>query len=185
MRTVLSATLILALAALGCGKASDHSADEAAASHGTTTAADPQGGMPADEDHQGAMPSDAMHSMGGVNTTVTLPDEVRAAWTAIRVDLVDAASGQSSTFEVPVGGQLALGESGLTLEAVAFVPDFVMDGAGITTRGPEPNNPAARVVIREQGAEDYTGWLFANMPAVHPFPHESYQVILIGGVPAG
>ena len=59
-----------------------------------------------------------------------------------------------------------------------------MDEGGITSRSADANNPAANVVITEEGAEDYEGWLFAAMPGIHPFPHEQYQVLLVEGLPA-
>ena len=61
---------------------------------------------------------------------------------------------------------------------------FVMDESGITSRSADPNNPAVRVVISENGAVDYEGWLFAAMPGIHPYPHERYRVLLIEGIAA-
>lgn len=182
MRSLLCGAVILTLAAAGCGRGADPSS---ATVTERSPAADPHASMPDDDAHRGVMPSDPMHAMGGMNTSVTLPDEIRSAWRAIRVDVVDSTTGESTTVEIPIGGSASLGDTGLTLEAVTFVPDFVMDSGGITSRSPEPNNPAARVVIREQGVEDYSGWLFASMPAVHAFPHDTYQVLLLEGVPAG
>ena len=86
--------------------------------------------------------------------------------------------------EVPLGEKVALGESGLTLSADTFVPDFVMDEGGITSRSAETHNPAVRVVISEAGVADYEGWLFAAMPEIHPFPHDRFQVLLVEGIPA-
>ena len=59
-----------------------------------------------------------------------------------------------------------------------------MDESGITSRSTETHNPAARVVISEEGMADYEGWLFAAMPEIHPFPHDRYQVLLVEGIPA-
>jgi hypothetical protein len=58
-----------------------------------------------------------------------------------------------------------------------------MDDDGITSRSADANNPAAHVVITEEGVDDYEGWLFAAMPEIHPFPHARYQVLLVEGIP--
>jgi hypothetical protein len=187
MRSILAVTLTFAAATLACGGAAKTpattetaAAEPAAAAHGQTADSHTDSAqMPTDATHQGAMGGQHVSSL---KTDVTLPDDVRSAWGAIRVKLVDSATKAETTYEVPLGQTTALGDSGLTVEAVAFVPDFVMDASGITTRSADPNNPAAKVVIRENGADDYSGWLFAKMPDIHPYPHQKYQVLLVDGV---
>jgi hypothetical protein len=109
-----------------------------------------------------------------------MPDE----WAGIRLHVVDSETGDGQIIDVTLGETVALGDSGLTLSADTFVPDFVMDERGITSRSAETHNPAARVVITEEGKADYEGWLFAAMPEIHPFPHERCQVLLVEGIPA-
>ena len=128
-------------------------------------------------------PGQAQHE-GSLNTDIHLSDAVRDAWTAIKVRVVDTTTGAAQEVEVPLGQTAPLGDSGLTLTAKVFVPDFVMDPTGITSRSDTPNNPAAQVVITEAGKDPYTGWLFAALPDIHPFPHDRYQVLLVEGVPA-
>jgi hypothetical protein len=158
------------------------------------------GGQPADEQSEVAtdavaeMPNDDVHSqamsgamggpMGGVNTEINLPPEIAAAWTGVRVRLIDSESGESALYDVPLGTATPLGDSGLILTARNFVPDFVMDESGITSRSADPGNPAVQVLVTEDGAEDYEGWLFAAMPGIHPYPHARYQVLLVEGIPA-
>ena len=105
-------------------------------------------------------------------------------WRAIRVRVVDLSSMAESFYDIPIGEQTPLGETGLSLRAIAFIPDFVMSEGGITSRSAEQQNPAARVVIIEEGKEDYEGWLFGAMPEIHAYPHELYGVMLAEGVPA-
>ncbi|HSN56177.1 MAG TPA: hypothetical protein VLT32_16030 [Candidatus Sulfomarinibacteraceae bacterium] len=184
MRNLTALLLIALLAALGCG-GSQTPTDEQ-----PDTAAAPQA-MPDDDVHARAMGEamggpmgGAMHQGGGINAEVSLDPEIADDWQAIRVRVVDLASGAETVHEVPLGDEAALGDSGLTLKAVTFVPDFVMGEDGIGSRSAEPNNPAARVVITEEGQPDYEGWLFGAMPGIHPYPHASYGVTLIEGVPA-
>ena len=140
--------------------------------------------MPSDDVLSTAMSGAMGGSMGGLNTEVGVPPEIADAWSGVRVRLVDIESGDAQLVEVQLGETVSLGSSGLTLTAHTFIPDFVMDEGGITSRSADANNPAANVVITEEGAEDYEGWLFAAMPGIHPFPHEQYQVLLVEGLPA-
>jgi hypothetical protein len=187
MRSILAVTLTFAAATLACGGAAKAPAttdtapaQPAATAPGQTADSHTDSAaMPGDATHQGAMGGQHASSL---KTDVQLPDDVRAAWSGIRVKLVDSTTKAETTYDVPLGQTVALGDSGLTVEAETFVPDFVMDASGITTRSADPNNPAARVVIRENGADDYSGWLFANMPDIHPYPHEKYQVLLVDGI---
>jgi hypothetical protein len=121
---------------------------------------------------------------GGLNTDIRLEPEIAGAWAGIRLHVVDSETGDGQIIDVTLGETVALGDSGLTLSADTFVPDFVMDERGITSRSAETHNPAARVVITEEGKADYEGWLFAAMPEIHPFPHERCQVLLVEGIPA-
>ena len=141
--------------------------------------------MPADDVHSTAMNEALGGSMGSpLNTEITVAPEVAAAWSGVRVQVVEIETEDAQAFDISLGDTVELGDSGLTLTAVAFVPDFVMDEGGITSRSADPNNPAVRVVILEDGAVDYEGWLFAAMPGIHPYPHARYRVLLIEGVPA-
>ena len=188
MRITTLCLMITALALVGCGGSTDETAvePETASSHDAMPD-DAIHNMPADDVHANAMGSmgGAMHGGGGgVNAEIHLDPATAGDWSAVKVRLVELATMTESFHEVPVGGSAVLGDSGLTLLVEAFIPDFVMDGSGITSRSAEPVNPAARVVISEDGAADYTGWLFAAMPEIHPFPHETYGVVLVEGIPA-
>ena len=127
---------------------------------------------------------DSLPVPGGFSTEITVSPEIAAAWTGVRVRLIDRETGTEETFEIPLGGADMLGDSGLVLSAGAFLPDFIMDERGISSRSPEPINPAVRVVISGDGIGDFEGWLFAAMPEIHPFPHDRYQVLLVEGIPA-
>ncbi len=159
---------------------------------GNKKAAQPKAQPPAaapSHESSGAMPKDAIHgAMGGamapMNTRVVLSDAIRKAWTGIKVKVVDIKSGKASTYDVPFGTAKPLGDTGLVLTAENFIPDFVMAADGITSRSAEPKNPAAHVVISEEGKPDFKGWLFAAMPDIHPFAHEKYRVLLVAGIPA-
>ena len=172
MRYLVAITLALAFAVAGCGSETEPVESEVQS-------------MPNDDVHAGIAGPPAGGMMGGLNTDIDLAQEIADGWTGIRVHVIDNESGEARIFDITLGETAPLGDSGLTLSADTFVPDFVMDETGITSRSLETHNPAARVVITEEGMADYEGWLFAAMPEIHPFPHDRYQVLLVEGIPAG
>jgi len=149
--------------------------------------------MPKDEVHKGlatsphgeeAGPSGSMGMSGAMNTEIHLDKAIRAAWSGVKIQVADRKTGASKTYDVPLGKPTALGATGLTLTADAFIPDFVMGADGIASRSANPKNTAAHVTISEKGKPDYKGWLFGEMPDIHPFPHDVYEVTLVSGIPA-
>ena len=179
MRNSRTLILITLLAALGCGGPSTPSSDdvEAVATHDD---------MPDDDVHSTAMGEvmgGGMHQGGGINAEISLDPEIADDWKAIRVRMVELSSMTETFHEIGIGEEAVLGDSGLTLRALAFIPDFVMSEGGITSRSADPQNPAARVVIIEEGNGEYEGWLFGTMPEIHAYPHELYGVMLVEGIP--
>jgi hypothetical protein len=171
MRYLFAILLTLPLILSGCGAGSDTVPTEVQS-------------MPDDDVHAAATGDSMGGMMGGLNTEIELDPEIAGAWSGIRVHVVALEAAEGQIFDVALGETVVLGDSGLTLSADTFVPDFVMDESGITSRSAETHNPAARVVITEEGAADYEGWLFAAMPEIHPFPHDRFQVLLIEGIPS-
>lgn len=178
MRSVLIPTLLTSLVLFGCGQ---KSGDD------TTTVLTPPAtaDMPADETHSGMtgqMTGGGQHDMG-LNTEITMADEVSTAWRGAVIQ-VAGPEGEPQHYDLPFGEAVALGDSGLTATALVFVPDFVMGEDGITTRSAEAVNPALRLRVTEEGRPDYEGWLFAAIPGIHPFPHDTYSILLADGLPA-
>jgi hypothetical protein len=173
MRHLTGLVLSLALIAAGCGD--DAAVDSVPAAQDATDTA------PAANVASVGAPAASLADMGA---EVRLDPEIAAGWRAVRIEIVDRDTGDKQVVEVPLGGADLLGDSGLVLSAETFVPDFIMDENGIRSRTPEPHNPAVRVVISEDGMEDYRGWLFAAMPEIQAFPHPRYRVLLLEGVAA-
>ncbi len=69
------------------------------------------------------------------------------------------------------------------MRADVFLPAFSMGGGVLTSDGIEPQNPAARITVFEQGQEIFGGWIFTRFPDVHPFAHPRFRLQLEGGVP--
>ena len=175
MRNAIALVLTFSLVIAGCGAGFDSGQNEV----------DPATRAIPDDDINPAAPGGSLGDMmGGLNMEISLAPEIAGAWSGIRVEVVEWQTGDTRTFDTQLGEAAALGESGLTLSADTFIPDFLMDDGGITSRSAETHNPAARVVISEGGVIAYEGWLFAAMPEIHPFPHPRYQVLLVEGIPA-
>lgn len=119
-----------------------------------------------------------------LSAEVDVEPEIARAWVGIRVEVSPHELGDPRTFDAMMDEPVELGDTGLTLIAEAFLPDFVMHDGGIRNRSPEPHNPAARVTITAPGSADYQGWLFAAMPGIPPYPHPEYRVVLVEGIPA-
>ncbi len=167
--------LILLLVLSGCGGRSGSAPDPAAAGDSNPR---PSAAATSSE-------STAAMASANFNTPATVAQEIAEAWSGVRILVVDRESGAEETFEIPLNGADLLGDSGLVLSAGVFLPDFILDEDGITSRSAEPINPAVRVVISEDGMEDYEGWLFASMPEIRPYPHTRYEVLRVEGIPAG
>lgn len=170
MRFPFILTLLATLSLFGCG-AGDTPTDLA-----------PPAADEGPSNMMGQMMGGDQHDMG-LNTEVTLAADVAAAWNGAIVQ-VAGPEGEPQRYDLPFGEAVSLGETGLTATALVFVPDFVMAEDGITTRSAEAANPALRIHVIEEGRPDYEGWLFAAMPEIHPFPHDTYSILLAGGLPA-
>ncbi len=125
----------------------------------------------------------ADHSLG-LNNSIHIDDAIRNAWSGATIQVEEIATTEKREFDIDLGDTIALGETGLVLEAKVFIPDFTMDEGGISSSTAEPINPALQVVITDVSGEKYDGWLFAAMPEIHPYTHSRYSVILLKGIHA-
>ncbi len=169
MRPAFAVAVVLTVVLTACGGSSSDSGTDSSA--GAVTGAQE--------------PSSESPRSAGLDTQISLPPEIENAWSGIRIRVIRVEDQSSETFEVQLGGSTVLGESGLILSAESFVPDFVMDEDGITSRSEATDNPAARVQISDGGSFQYEGWLFAAMPGIDADPHPVYQIQLLEGIPAG
>jgi hypothetical protein len=106
---------------------------------------------------------------------------IAARWPKVKL-AVGPKTGAGKEIVIPVGQKAKVDGTPLEIEVIAFVPAFKMTADAIVSDGAEPTNPAAKVTIREAGKPDWSGWLFAKMPEVHAFPHDSLRVALVEGV---
>jgi len=114
--------------------------------------------------------------------SVMMSSDARDTWSAVRLIIYDRLAKTTKEYNVPIGSILALPDSKITIRVLTFVPDFTMNDKNITTASNIPKNPAAQVLIQAFGRNAWKGWLFSMHPDIHPFPHERFDIRLVGGV---
>jgi hypothetical protein len=135
---------------------------------------------------EGGLPPTGMGMPAGpkVERTVVVSKETAAKWKGARLQIENkAAKTQPREYTVNIGSELAIPDSNLSVKVIAFLPDFRMSDKEFYTSSDKPNQPAAQIVVKENGKEIWSNWLFALQPTIHPFRHEKVGIILLGGVP--
>jgi hypothetical protein len=118
-------------------------------------------------------------------TQIIVPDFVSGKWDAVVLSLENKETNSFEDVTVKLGSEYMVPDSNLKIQVNEFLPDFLMDGLTITSRSEELNNPAVRVVVYEGDAEIFKGWLYSKFPAIHPFQHEKYGLMLKEAAEAG
>ena len=141
---------------------------------------------PLSQPGQGSLPADHPAAGSGQISVpqerqVVVPADVKSRYKAISINVEDKASGNVTSQDITLGGEFVIPGSNIKVIAGEFLPDFIMEGAVITSRSAEPNNPAARITVLEGDAEIFDSWIYSNHPAIHPFQHEKYGITLRGG----
>jgi hypothetical protein len=164
----------LGLAATGCKK------KEAAPPEMPPQAAGPQG-QPGQQQmppgHGEGGPGNGMG--GGAEKKIVVPDDVKKAWKGAKIEVEYKAKKAKKTFTVDLNSEFKVPDSDLTLKIGEFLPHFAMNGDAISSASAKLENPALRVEIKQGGKEVFKGWLFGKFPAVHPFQHDQYGVIML------
>ncbi len=107
---------------------------------------------------------------------VVVPEDVTNTWKAVVLSVADKVSNTTKDVTVDIGGSVTEGDLEIAVES--FLPAFTMTGGVITSGSNETVNPAARLVVTENGAELFAGWLFSLYPDAHPFEHDRYELVL-------
>ena len=141
--------------------------------------------MPAGQPGMEGMPPTAMpntQNMPKVERKVVVSKEVAAKWKAVKLTVENKSAKTTKEYTVNIGSELAIPNTKMSVKVLNFLPDFKMSEKEIYSSSATPNQPAAQVVVSENGKEIWTNWLFSLQPAVHPFQHESIGIVLVGGV---
>ncbi len=116
---------------------------------------------------------------------VTVPKSVAGKWQAVKILVLDKRDEEGNTMQtVALGSSITLGDSGITVTAQEFLPNFVMDKTSYTSLDNTLANPAVHLVIHENGQEIFKGWIFGKYPNLYAFQHDRFALQLMDFIPA-
>lgn len=119
-----------------------------------------------------------------VNRKIIVPKSVEGKWKAVKILVRDKTDEERNTMKtVELGSTFQLGDSGITVHAAEFFPNFVLDQSSYTSMDNSLGNPAIHLVITENGKELYNSWTFAKYPGLYAFEHERYGLQLMDFIP--
>jgi len=111
---------------------------------------------------------------------VSVPPDVQTKWKSVVIEVANKQTGEQKDYVVDISQGLIVPNTKIRVSVLTFLPDFSMSSKGITSLSNEPRNPAAEVVIYEDGNKIFEGWLFQKLPTLHPFEHKVYAIKLKG-----
>jgi len=162
MSLIFAALLVIALAGASCQKKEQ-----------TPVPSPTQGGVPG----QPGVPMG-----GGPEKTVVVPEEVKTAWKAVKIEVEFKESKTRKEFTIPLNSEFPIPDTDLVVKTGDFLPHFSMTADQITSASNDLSNPACNIEIEENGKQVFKGWLFAKFPDVHAFQHDKISVKLLEGV---
>ena len=126
----------------------------------------------------------APHGMmgGGPEKKIVVPDAVKGAWKAAKIEIEYKKSKAKKSFTVALNSDLKIPDTDMTLKVGAFLPHFAMTADSITSNSNNLENPAVGIEIMQGGKEVFHGWLFSKFPDIHPFQNDTIGLKLIEGV---
>jgi len=127
-------------------------------------------------------PGAPMPMRGGPEKKIVIPDMVKGAWKAVKIEVEYKEKKTRKKFDIPLKSEFKIPDSDLTLRVGDFLPHFAMGADSITSSSNNPENPAVQVEVFQGGKEIFHGWLFSKFPSVHPFQHDKYGVTLLEGL---
>ena len=131
------------------------------------------------EDHP-VLPGDQKQ----VYREVTVPKSVDGKWQAVKILVLDKRDEERNAMQtVALGSSITLGDSGITVTAQEFLPNFVMDQTSYTSLDNTLGNPAVHLVIHENGQEIFKGWIFGKYPNLYAFKHDRFALQLMDFIP--
>ena len=119
-----------------------------------------------------------------VDREIIVPKSVEGKWKAVKILVRDKSDEERNTMQtVALGSSFQLGDSGITVRAGEFFPNFVLDQSRYTSVDNTLGNPAIHLTITENGKELYNGWTFAKYPGLYAFEHDRYSLQLMDFIP--
>jgi hypothetical protein len=120
-----------------------------------------------------------------IKREIIVPKSVAGKWKAVKMLVRDKSDEERNKIQtVDLGSTFQLGDSGITVSAAEFFPNFVLDNARYTSMDNTLGNPAVHLVVTENGKELYNSWTFAKYPGLYAFKHPRYSLQLMDFIPA-
>jgi hypothetical protein len=130
----------------------------------------------------GAAPAKSAAPSAQVSLDASIPEEILTRYKGVSLEILELENGKKTSVEVLFGETVQVEGLPITISVLQFFPDFKMsDTDGYYTASLEPNNAAARVSVIS-GEHDFSGWLFADYPGIHPFPDPKYDLVLLKAI---
>jgi len=117
-------------------------------------------------------------------TEVTVPDNVKGKWKSVKISISDKERNSEGFVVIEIGKTMKVNGTNLVVKVENFLPHFIMDGTTLTSNSNAPKNPAAQVIITENGNEIFKGWLFTLYPNTHASQNSRYGFGLVDFTPA-
>ena len=117
---------------------------------------------------------------------IVVPPEVESSWSGVIISIEDKIAKKTQEYTVALGDEFQIPGSNLKIKVDYFLPDFKMSGQIITSASNTPTNPAAGIIIYEDGNQVFPetgqwGWLYSEFPTIHQFQHDRYSLSLKEG----
>ncbi|MBI5560866.1 MAG: hypothetical protein HY883_06290 [Deltaproteobacteria bacterium] len=126
---------------------------------------------------KGAPPSPA--GVKKAEKPVRLSDEVKARWKEVELEITDNTARTKDIIKVRVGSKAAIRNTGYSIKAETFVPDYMMMEKAVESKSSEPNNPAVLVELLEGDKSVARGWVFKRFPTFGTYKNERFAVALV------
>ena len=126
-------------------------------------------------------PKQSAAGMKLTKPTELLP-EITEKYSGIKIEAVNKNDGSKIEITAPFGQKIPIGSTGLEITTSSYFTSFTMVDGGVKNVSMEESNPAAKVIITDNGSQLFDGWLFQEYPDMHPFEHPVWKVVLAGAV---
>jgi hypothetical protein len=110
---------------------------------------------------------------------VVVKESQKGKWKAIKIAILDVATGKETFQIVPAGKEVALGSTGVTMKIDNILSDFTMGDKVIQAGSDTMRNPAAQVEMVEGGKLFWKGWVFKLFPDGRKFGQDKFSIKLV------
>ena len=89
-----------------------------------------------------------------------VPAAVKAKYHTVKMAVGNRETKEEKEFNVKIGGGADVPGSPYKIKIIAYLPHWVIRGGTVTSNGVNPDDPAVRAVITEDGKPVFDGFIF-------------------------